>query len=581
MSTSSLVIPDGLPQEVAKWSKTHVQNFLEANKAEYYIEDDDIKTLEQKKVTGGILLGLTSKRLENYGLVEGAADLIVMIVEQLKVVKEIVQLPTAKAERKRPKEGRSDEEQSSEDTEQAKRRKLNDEQERVVQYTRGGPAPSSEARHGEFLRKQEKRGDILNGRGVSHKDNTGLPVCLYSEAFADFEAAIINQEFEPTAEQYSLTERLFGVASKLYPLKKDREEAVKPLLEQLIGSVFYEVPSMRDAQSDTALRTQCQGDLMAARVLMEMKNEIGTGGSDPSIQGACSYKFYWSDDRADRLRKSCCCPTFIIAIAGPWMCILGGVFVGKVVVQPLTDYIWLGNGTHLEHRLTFVTKVFRALSEGQRTLDNYYKRLQLVPQPVERFYPYPRAFGDPQALDNIVYIKELVEGNPSKAIFKARVVSSGQEVVVKFVQRYNLTAHRLLASHDLAPKLLHPLDDNPLLGGRLQMIVMEFVGGKIAHEVYGVSDDVIDEIKRAINILHHAGLVFGDLRTPNIMLTNNKPLLFDFDWCAEDGVGTYPKSLNDVGGIEWHQDVKRGGKMKKEHDLFMLEKLCKALCTVN
>ncbi|KAG8940423.1 hypothetical protein FRC03_005468 [Tulasnella sp. 419] len=89
MSTSSLVIPEDLPQEVVKWSNANVQNSLEANKAEYYIEDDDIKILEQKNVTGRILLGLTSKRLENYGLVKGAADLIVMIVEQLKVIKEL------------------------------------------------------------------------------------------------------------------------------------------------------------------------------------------------------------------------------------------------------------------------------------------------------------------------------------------------------------------------------------------------------------------------------------------------------------------------------------------------------------
>ncbi|KAG8928928.1 hypothetical protein FRC02_006195, partial [Tulasnella sp. 418] len=97
MSTSSLVIPGDQPQEVVEWSKANVQNFLEANKAGYYVEDDDIKTLEQKKVTGRILLGLTSKRLENYGLVEGAADLIVMIVEQLKVEKGLVQPPTAEA----------------------------------------------------------------------------------------------------------------------------------------------------------------------------------------------------------------------------------------------------------------------------------------------------------------------------------------------------------------------------------------------------------------------------------------------------------------------------------------------------
>ena len=40
--------------------------------------------------------------------------------------------------------------------------------------------------------------------------------------------------------------------------------------------------------------------------------------------------------------ERCCCPSIILAIAGPWLCVLGGVFVDKAIIQRLTGYIWLG-----------------------------------------------------------------------------------------------------------------------------------------------------------------------------------------------------------------------------------------------
>ncbi|KAG8961214.1 hypothetical protein FRC03_005644 [Tulasnella sp. 419] len=256
------------------------------------------------------------------------------------------------------------------------------------------------------------------------------------------------------------------------------------------------------------------------------------------------------------------------------MQILGAVFVEKVIVQPLTDYIWLGNGTYQEDRLFTITKVFRALSEGMRILDSYYKGLQFADEGViDRSFPYPRCYpagSNQHGSTDFHYVSQLVEGNPHRAIFKGRMADSKQEIVVKFVEKYNVSAHRLLASHGLAPKLLHPLDGDPLKIGRLQMIVMEFVRGQNAYYVQ-LSNDMLNEVERAINILHDGGWVFGDLRTPNIMLRNRKPLLIDFDWCAKDNVGTYPRSLNKE--IQWHKDVERGGIMKKEHDIFMLKQL--------
>jgi tRNA A-37 threonylcarbamoyl transferase component Bud32 len=109
-------------------------------------------------------------------------------------------------------------------------------------------------------------------------------------------------------------------------------------------------------------------------------------------------------------------------------------------------------------------------------------------------------------------------------------------------------------------------------------VVIEFVDGVTAHNAYGhpiaLPDIIFSKVEKAIAILHENGFVFGDLRPPNIMVSEQGAHLVNFDWCARDGVGMYPVSLNDVDrDIRWHIDVKRGGVMEKEHDLFMLQKL--------
>ena len=70
----------------------------------------------------------------------------------------------------------------------------------------------------------------------------------------------------------------------------------------------------------------------------------------------------------------------------------------------------------------------------------------------------------------------------------------------------------------------------------------------------------------------HAQAFFGDLRPPNVMITNEgKVKLVDFNWVGEDGQARYPYLISSQ--ISWAPGVKRYAIMKKEHDLHMLEQL--------
>jgi serine/threonine protein kinase len=72
--------------------------------------------------------------------------------------------------------------------------------------------------------------------------------------------------------------------------------------------------------------------------------------------------------------------------------------------------------------------------------------------------------------------------------------------------------------------------------------------------------------------LHSNGLVFGDLRLPNTMITKaNEVRLIDFNWAGEEGQTKYPYLISP--GIDWPAGVEALAVIEKGHDLEMLNKL--------
>jgi len=59
------------------------------------------------------------------------------------------------------------------------------------------------------------------------------------------------------------------------------------------------------------------------------------------------------------------------------MCVLGGVFVDKAIIQPLTDYIWLGGDPFDSTRQVFAARLFTALKSAIKSLEKYYQALAL------------------------------------------------------------------------------------------------------------------------------------------------------------------------------------------------------------
>ena len=285
------------------------------------------------------------------------------------------------------------------------------------------------------------------------------------------------------------------------------------------------------------------------------------------------------------VRNNTCCPTFLFANAGPWFVVLGAVFSDKVIVQRLTDYIWTGMDSSLNDvHCRRVARVMYALQKNVVRLRNYYTGLSLVTaSPDElppRFCPSVREYRDEdQSLVEFKYRRPL-EDHPACVTFLAETVEERpKSVVVKFVQRYGEEAHRILAREGMSPKLFYyggigARDGDPSYGA-LRMVVMEYIEGTTlgeAKKLLQVPSSAKGQIKEALKHLHNNGLVFGDLRPPNIIITDNGDVkLVDFDWAGVHGESQYPFLLSSV--LQWPDGVEGLAIMETRHDIDMLEQL--------
>ncbi|KAF8873899.1 hypothetical protein BD779DRAFT_1568628 [Infundibulicybe gibba] len=260
------------------------------------------------------------------------------------------------------------------------------------------------------------------------------------------------------------------------------------------------------------------GDVEVPLFLSELKRNVGGGHSDPVIQAGCSMKQWFQPDRS-RMRDRCCCPTFILAGSGPWLCILGAAITHRVIIQRLTDMMWIGlSSTNEDGRIRRFARVMAALSQNLFASENTTSRLEAD-------------------AGCVTYLAKIRRDAESPDV--------DQRVVIKFVDQYGDEVHRFLAGRDSSSGYLF---DNSM-----KMVVMNYV------EPHPRPAGARTQLEAILTDLHTAGYVFGDLREPNVLFDGNgRAKLIDFDW---------------AGRITWAEGVGPLAPIRPEHDWRMLGKL--------
>ncbi|KAG8743970.1 hypothetical protein FRC10_011044 [Ceratobasidium sp. 414] len=461
-------------------------------------------------------------------------------------------------------------------------RELDIGQQNTAKTFREGRAASLAAARSQFGSLQEVDNNaIFNGRP---ERRTELPIQLFHPVFDTFTKTLEGTDLLPPAK-YDAARELLRASQPIYRVEGDRLSALQPCMTAAFSSEIVKDPVPKCEADGVVIFTNTATTSKAYCAIIETRNEVGAGKSDPTIQAAESYAIYWSQEEVAPLLKACRCPSLIIAVAGPWMCVLGAVYLRNPVVQPLTDYIWLGYHPQQDRRLAYLTRVFHAVAVSIAELREYYKSLLSRPLPstdLTRFLPYVRVYEDPNGnMVDFDYLGLVDKSFVLRPIFKAKT-NTKQDIIVKFAERYNIGAHQMLVSEGLAPRVLYYKAD--FSHGELHMIVMEEVPCvtleqyTAAHGTAGLLGltALQKDIRDALTILHGADLVFGDLRPPNILVVAQtdgeaRGMLVDFDWCDKENDGRYPAGINEK--IKWVDGVVKGGLMSKEHDVKMFEKL--------
>ncbi|KIO17350.1 hypothetical protein M407DRAFT_85083 [Tulasnella calospora MUT 4182] len=413
-------------------------------------------------------------------------------------------------------------------------------------------------------------------------ETTGPPISIYHTVFSEFKTHIEAPNAAPP-EDVVTAFHLIQAAAKVYPNENARLRSIRPFIEKLLKRLVPRLPAGYSFDPDGVALYDAPVGLVPLLV-MEAKNDIGAGGSDPDVQGAFSFRKMWAEEDSpiSEVPNVCCCPSFVLSVAGPHITIHGAIFADQFIVQPLTETLGLANFPNPYERAQYIAKIMVALRHCLEALEKFYSGL--TPSDIPQRANFSPIFREYYARDGkkvaLTYTgPNLLPDRVGRAMFNARAKLLDDEegifVKVKFTPQYCEAAHALLAASDLAPRLHHceKLKDG------WTAVVMDSVDGRDMESAKqrSLSPSALEDIERAIGALHGAGWVFGDLRPPNIMLcerdilgggTRKGAMLVDFDWAGKENEQRYPPALNPE--IKWPEGVVGGGIIKMEHDDRML-----------
>ena len=106
-----------------------------------------------------------------------------------------------------------------------------------------------------------------------------------------------------------------------------------------------------------------------------------------------------------------------------------------------------------------------------------------------------------------------------------------------------------------------------LCGGWYVNVMAKMEGSKLK---FNVTRPVKEALRYAIDTMHTEDYVHGEMRPQNILVVNDSRVcILDFDWAGKTNAVRYPVALNMK--RMWHPDVKPGGLITKDHDLYEFE----------
>ena len=482
--------------------------------------------------------------------------------------------------------------------------------------------------------QRQSDGAIYDGRHPHDgKPTTASPIHIFHPIFEAFIRRLHRPAQVPACRYLKMVRKIMDQMTQIRRPEWKRGRDFRNALKEVLNHTPILEANDDDTRTDGNIVIEVAGFRIPI-CMIEIKVEAGEGGCDPSTQAALSVRHFWVTQENVSLgyldllhseliniaqffpiRDKTCCPTILLAGSGAWLTILGAVFTDRPIVQRLTDMLWMGNSTtHREDRLLHLAHVFLALRDSIQDLSDYYtavatdQNMQAFNKdsndPHPRFFPYVTSVDCPEVgLIQFKYLRRL-EDDATCVTFLAQLLDgSGKEIVVKFVTAYGAKVHKMLHKKRYAPALLYygpiptagtVLNTIPLPSDQgaqfrrllplMSMVVMEY---KKPGAWPASREDAKRQLRDALGYLHGNGYVFGDLRKPNVLFTEDGRLsLIDFDWAGaykrgrpevlgeplvDQDYAHYPAGLSC--NVNWASGVDDFAAIRPEHDIDMMIKL--------
>lgn len=379
------------------------------------------------------------------------------------------------------------------------------------------------------------------------------------------ELATLIDSGEPTTADYLFAAELCLHMPGAFVVENDRRDTINRIFNKHLGAAIG--VHCIASQFDT------DGTWVEAGTNVEYKNEKGKGDSDPYMQNAAYYIHYWAHN--DSGPKRHCCPWILVEVLGQEIGMSGAVWAcGEPCIQPISSNIPF-LGAPADKRMSLQrARLCMALRHGVQSLSKFYSGDDITKLDPQAMFPYPRCFnytpeGGGEQEIRFQYESPVFPGQKMLFACSAIVQGSQRQLLVKFTDQYSAEAHRVAANAGLAPKLYTVVEVSGLL-----MVVMEPIHNSHSWSSRGKESEASClALQKFLTVYRDKGLVHGDLRAPNILVSNDDGCVrvVDFDWAGHHNFSMYPKPVNPE--EKWANGVQVGNVMMMEHDEFMVRRL--------
>jgi hypothetical protein len=136
------------------------------------------------------------------------------------------------------------------------------------------------------IEARQRVAPVLNGRPFEQR---GASIHLYHHVFTDFENGLEADDPIPRETRENV-QKFIKASSAVYAREDARFDAIELIINDLLGWELIATRSKK-VTSDGVIRFS-RNRFTGYLLILEVKNEIGTGGSDPFLQASFAYQLY-------------------------------------------------------------------------------------------------------------------------------------------------------------------------------------------------------------------------------------------------------------------------------------------------